>query len=361
MTVVSTSATSPSISFAVSNHLYNHLWLYGKKVDEHPQISLKSEILKPYDGQLHVRGFQLNTTEYNRKSKTTLRKAYVPSIVHIYNRTEIVLPVQFFLQSHGAGSRYFSIFMPQTLHVILRTQFCPSIHQSIHQSIHPSIHPSIHLLICLSIHSFIILLFIHSHVQFLSVISLIFISTCAWTFIFSVLFLYLCLCPSISLTIDNIDIAIWVRIVPQYPCCKRPLKGAVLQMRSCLPRYSRSVMAGAIKIPLYSKDVSANLSLNFTSLHRQLKCFYINEIFLLQTKTIYSTRHTFWYSLMLIPSIHLLADPYACFAWLTLMLIPIENRSMLIVYWFGDRKWINAYLTKNSIHNINLPKEFLKI
>ena len=31
----------------------------------------------------------------------------------------------------------------------------------------------------------------------------------------------------------------------------------------------------------------------------------------------YSTRHTFWYRIMLIPSIPLLADPYACFACLS--------------------------------------------
>ena len=41
--------------------------------------------------------------------------------------------------------------------------------------------------------------------------------------------------------------------------------------------------------------------------------------------------------------------------------ILIESKSMLIVYWLGDRKLINAYLTKNSIQNINLPKEFLEI
>ena len=130
----------------LSNHLYNHFWLNGKKVDEHSQISLKSEILKPYDGKLHVGGFQLSTTEYNRKSKETPWKAYVPSIVHICNRTEIVLPVQFFLQSHGAGSRYFSIFMPQTLQVVLRTLYATSllIHQSIHPSICLSVVPSIH-------------------------------------------------------------------------------------------------------------------------------------------------------------------------------------------------------------------------
>ena len=70
---------------------------------------------------------------------------------------------------------------------------------------------------------------------------------------------------------------------------------------------------------------------------------------------------------MLIPSIPLIADPYACFACLIilmliiLMLILIESRSMLIVYWLGDRKLINAYLTKNSKQNINFPKEFLKI
>ena len=58
--------------------------------------------------------------------------------------------------------------------------------------------------------------------------------------------------------------------------------------------------------------------------------------------------------------------PFACWSlcllWLLilmliiLMLILIESRSMLIVYWLGDRKLINAYLTKNSIQNINLPK-----
>ena len=44
-----------------------------------------------------------------------------------------------------------------------------------------------------------------------------------------------------------------------------------------------------------------------------------------------------------------------------LILILIESRSMLIVYWVGDRKLINAYLTKNSMENFNFPKEFLKI
>ena len=29
--------------------------------------------------------------------------------------------------------------------------------------------------------------------------------------------------------------------------------------------------------------------------------------------------------------------------------------------WLGDRKLINAYLTKNSMQNIYLPTEFLKI
>ena len=44
-----------------------------------------------------------------------------------------------------------------------------------------------------------------------------------------------------------------------------------------------------------------------------------------------------------------------------MMLILIESSSMLIVYWLGNRKLMNAYLTKNSIQNIKLPKEFLKI
>ena len=42
------------------------------------------------------------------------------------------------------------------------------------------------------------------------------------------------------------------------------------------------------------------------------------------------------------------------------MLILIESRPMLIVYWLGDRKLINEYLTKNSMQNINLQKDFLK-
>ena len=63
--------------------------------------------------------------------------------------------------------------------------------------------------------------------------------------------------------------------------------------------------------------------------------------------------------------------PFACWSLcllcllilmlIILKLILIESRSMLIVYWLGDRKLINAYLTKNSIQNIYLPTEFLKI
>ena len=41
------------------------------------------------------------------------------------------------------------------------------------------------------------------------------------------------------------------------------------------------------------------------------------ETKLLAVQTNYSTRHTFWYSLMMIPSIPLLADPYVCFACLS--------------------------------------------
>ena len=44
-----------------------------------------------------------------------------------------------------------------------------------------------------------------------------------------------------------------------------------------------------------------------------------------------------------------------------MLIILIESRSMLIVYWLGDRKLIIAYLSKKSIQNINLPKEFLNI
>ena len=54
--------------------------------------------------------------------------------------------------------------------------------------------------------------------------------------------------------------------------------------------------------------------------------------------------------------------PFACWSLcLLILIILIESRSMLIVYWLGDRKLINAYLTKKSIQNINFPKEFLKI
>ena len=47
--------------------------------------------------------------------------------------------------------------------------------------------------------------------------------------------------------------------------------------------------------------------------------------------------------------------PYACWflcllCLLILMLILIESRSMLIVYWIGDRKLINAYLTTTKKH-----------
>ena len=44
-----------------------------------------------------------------------------------------------------------------------------------------------------------------------------------------------------------------------------------------------------------------------------------------------------------------------------IILILFESKPMLIAYWLGDWKLINAYLTKNSIQNIYLPKEFLKI
>ena len=42
-----------------------------------------------------------------------------------------------------------------------------------------------------------------------------------------------------------------------------------------------------------------------------------------------------------------------------LMLILIENKSMLIVYWVVDRKLINVYLTKRSTHNINFENYLL--
>ena len=40
------------------------------------------------------------------------------------------------------------------------------------------------------------------------------------------------------------------------------------------------------------------------------------------------------------------------------MLILIESRSMLIVYWLADQKLINVYLKKNIVQNINLQKDF---
>ena len=211
MTVVSTSATSPSISFAVSvKQPLQPLLALWKKGWWTSTNTLKIRNIETIRWKATCGGFQLNTTEYNRKSKETPWKAYVPSIVHIYNRTEIVLPVPFFLQSHGAGSRYFSIFMPQTLQVVLRTLYATSL------LIHPPIHPSIHSSAYLLFHPFIH----HPSMYPLDIVPIRYLSyfissTCAWTFLLSVLFLYLS--PSISLTIDNIDIAIWVRIVPQYP------------------------------------------------------------------------------------------------------------------------------------------------
>ena len=70
--------------------------------------------------------------------------------------------------------------------------------------------------------------------------------------------------------------------------------------------------------------------------------------------------------------IQLYADsllPFACWSLclvclfilmlINLMLILIKSRSMLIIYWLGDRKLINAYLTKFRIQNIHLVREFL--
>ena len=58
--------------------------------------------------------------------------------------------------------------------------------------------------------------------------------------------------------------------------------------------------------------------------------------------------------------------PFACWSLcllcllILMLIILIESRSMLIVYWLGDLKLINEYLTKNSMQNINLQKDFLK-
>ena len=43
-----------------------------------------------------------------------------------------------------------------------------------------------------------------------------------------------------------------------------------------------------------------------------------------------------------------------------LMLILIESRSMLIVYWLGDRKLINAYLTTTAYKILTSQKSFWK-
>ena len=89
----------------------------------------------------------------------------------------------------------------------------------------------------------------------------------------------------------------------------------------------------------------------------------------------YQGKYSFLYIALGIFLIQLNADsfyPFACWSLcllcllilmliILMLMILIESRSMLIVYWVGDWKLINAYLTKTSIQNINLSKEFMKI
>ena len=69
---------------------------------------------------------------------------------------------------------------------------------------------------------------------------------------------------------------------------------------------------------------------------------------------------------MLIPTIPLFADPNCLICLLILMLmilmmIMIKRSSMLSMYWLGDRKLVNAYLTKHSTQNNKIQNNFLKI
>lgn len=56
-----------------------------------------------------------------------------------------------------------------------------------------------------------------------------------------------------------------------------------------------------------------------------------------------------------------------CLLWLLILMLTvmipilIESRSMLIVYWLGNRTLINAYLTKSSTQDGKLKKGFWKI
>ena len=77
----------------------------------------------------------------------------------------------------------------------------------------------------------------------------------------------------------------------------------------------------------------------------------------------YQGKYSFLYIALGIFLIQLNADsfyPFACWSLclLILMLILIESRSMLIVYWLCDRKLINAYLTKTAYKIFPSRKSF---
>lgn len=76
--------------------------------------------------------------------------------------------------------------------------------------------------------------------------------------------------------------------------------------------------------------------------------------FVLHNKVIYSTRPSFWYSFKCWFPLSLCA----CFvAYPDADQVFNKSRSILIVYWLGDLKLINAYST-NNIQNINHKRIF---
>ena len=109
---------------------------------------------------------------------------------------------------------------------------------------------------------------------------------------------------------------------------------------------SERFINNAVAQSLFIKKPTLSFYFDFILYHRAMK----RNVFrwALITLKIYSIRHILLYMcLTLIPFIPLLTDLYACFKRLSMMIL-IESKSMLIVYWLGDRKLINAYLTKKQ-------------
>ena len=84
-----------------------------------------------------------------------------------------------------------------------------------------------------------------------------------------------------------------------------------------MPR--RSKIGGILFCPVCdSINLSETLTMLITFEQWELELWYSSWTFLVTRHFHgYSTRHTFWYSLMLVPSIPMHADPYACFACLS--------------------------------------------